>query len=207
MSVRSSVLERLRANERETKKSLIMDVFIALAEEEKSFARISLGEIANAVGISTTTIYQYFQNKDDLLVETFLRELHNIDEYITEKLESEKNPSVQSVIWGSIDYLLDHESSHQVLNYFMLQGNMTPEIMDRIAKMPLSFLDVVSDAFADAGLYKGKRFISHIFLSVVLGGLMAFKSFGYGTADEIRSHLPELTQFAIHSFFGGRNAK
>lgn len=205
MSVRSSVLEKLRANERETKKSLIMDVFIALAEEEKSFARISLGEIANAVGISTTTIYQYFQNKDDLLVETFLRELKSIDEFIAQKLEIDKNPSVRGVIWGSIDYLLEHESSHQVLNYFMLQGNMTPEIMDRIAKMPLRFLDLVSDAFAEAGLNRGKRFISHIFLSVVLGGLMAFKSFGYCTADEIRAHLPAVTQFAMHSFLGSEN--
>ena len=207
MSVRSSVLERLRANERETKKSLIMDVFVALAEEEKSFAKISLGEIANAVGISTTTIYQYFQNKDDLLVETFLRELQNIDEFITEKMLAESNPSVQAVIWGSIDYLLEHESSHQVLNYFMLQDNMTPQIMDKISRIPLRFLELVSDSFEEAGLYTGKRFISHIFLSVVLGGLMAFKSFGFSTADDIRSHLPALTQFAMHSFLGGRNAR
>ena len=85
MSVRSSVLEKLRASERETKRNLIMDVFITLAEEEKSFAKISLGEIANAVGISTTTIYQYFQNKEDLLVETFMRELQNMDDFITDK--------------------------------------------------------------------------------------------------------------------------
>lgn len=202
MTARSSVFDKLRANERESKRSLIMDVFIALAEKEKSFSRISLGEIANSVGISTTTIYQYFQNKEDLLLETFLRELHDIDSFIAGRLEKEKNVSARQIIWGCIDYLLNHESSHQVLNYFMLQGNMTPEIMSRIANIPLRFLDLVAGEFKEAGLDRSKRFISHIFLSVVLGGLMAFKSFGYCTAEEIRSQLPDLTQFAMHSFLG-----
>lgn len=204
MSVRSSVLEKLRASERETKRNLIMDVFITLAEEEKSFAKISLGEIANAVGISTTTIYQYFQNKEDLLVETFMRELQNMDDFITDKMEDENDHSIHAVIWGGIDYLLDHESGHQVLNYFMLQGNMTHEIMDRIANMPFRFLELVADSFERAGLSKGQRFISHIFLSVVLGGLMAFKSFGHSTADEIRERLPMIIQFGMHSLMGDK---
>lgn len=200
MTAKSSVFDKLRANERESKRSLIMDVFIALAEKEKSFSRISLGEIANSVGISTTTIYQYFQNKEDLLLETFLRELHDIDSFISDTLEKEKNVSARQIVWGCIDYLLNHESSHQVLNYFMLQGNMTPEIMNRIANIPLRFLDLVAGEFEEAGLDRSRRFISHIFLSVVLGGLMAFKSFGYCTAEEIRSQLPALTQFAMYSF-------
>jgi AcrR family transcriptional regulator len=202
MSVKSSVFEKLRASERATKRNLIMDIFISLAEKEKSYSRISLGEIAGAVGISTTTIYQYFQNKEDLLLETFLRELRGIDSFISASLENEDKVSVRQVIWACIDYLLTHESSHQVLNYFMLQGNMTPEIMHRIARIPMKFLDLVAEEFEETGLDSSQRFISHIFLSVVLGGLMAFKSFGYCTAEEIRSQLPVLTQFAMHSIIG-----
>ena len=63
---------------RERRKQLLREDILEAAREllsEKGYAAMSMDELASQVGISKPTLYTYFPNKDDLVVQTAVREM------------------------------------------------------------------------------------------------------------------------------------
>ena len=63
---------------RERRKQLLREEILEAARgllSEKGFATMSMDELAAQVGISKPTLYSYFPTKDDLVVETVVREM------------------------------------------------------------------------------------------------------------------------------------
>ncbi len=70
-------LSKLKEQEREARKNLIMDAAERVFAN-KPYNKVSLREIADEAGIGTSSIYTYFPNQETLFVETLVRETTNL---------------------------------------------------------------------------------------------------------------------------------
>lgn len=81
---------------------------------EKGFNETSMREIAEAAGVGTSTLYDYFKSKDEILVSYYENEIQKItnwgQEIVTQDLSvSEK---LRTIMQKHLAYLLDNKSFH-----------------------------------------------------------------------------------------------
>lgn len=70
---------------RERRKQMLREEIIEAAQEliaEKGYGAMSMDELAGHVGISKPTLYTYFTNKDELVVEAVTREMRQMLELV-----------------------------------------------------------------------------------------------------------------------------
>src|SRR5947209_19752015 len=60
---------------------------------ERGYANLNMDELAEEVGISKPTLYQYFNSKEELIAEAMIRMFEKMDEHIAEL--SDKSPIEQ----------------------------------------------------------------------------------------------------------------
>jgi AcrR family transcriptional regulator len=68
---------KLREDEREVRKALIIGAAMKLFEE-KSFHEIGMRDIAAEAGVSAASIYRYFPSRDDLFVEALIQDINSL---------------------------------------------------------------------------------------------------------------------------------
>ena len=76
MSDRSTFM-KLRQDEREVRKSLIITAAMKLFEE-RSFHDIGMRDIASEAGVSAASIYRYFPSRDDLFIEALIQDINRL---------------------------------------------------------------------------------------------------------------------------------
>ena len=103
-----STFQKLRKEERETRKSLIIDAAMDLFSQ-KDFHKIGMRDIAKRAGISAAAIYRYFPSRDDVFVEALVRHMGEV-ERLFEKKVAQGRTSLEELALGSVDYLLENES-------------------------------------------------------------------------------------------------
>ena len=74
--------------------------------QENGVQKLSMRLLADQAGISSTTIYYYFRNKDELLEQIHLRGIRNMDDYINTRIKNRSSPKNQlrQLVTGFIDW-------------------------------------------------------------------------------------------------------
>ena len=80
-----STFQKLRREERETRKSLIIDAAMDLFSQ-KDFHNIGMRDIAKRAGISAAAIYRYFPSRDDVFVEALVRHMQVVETLFEKKV-------------------------------------------------------------------------------------------------------------------------
>lgn len=86
---------------------------------EKGFAETSMREIAQAAGVGKSTLYDYFQTKDDILVTYFLDETYTISRQ-AEAINALDLPAVEKLrqlMRAHLEYLLENKDFYMALAY------------------------------------------------------------------------------------------
>ncbi|NQV16445.1 TetR/AcrR family transcriptional regulator [bacterium] len=107
----------------EIKQDAIIEATVALVNEI-GFAASSVSKIAKRAGVSPATIYIYFENKEDLLVSTYIQ----IKKSLGDALMSNFNPThpVHDALMNAGKNLFKYISDHRELFYFTEQFANSP---------------------------------------------------------------------------------
>jgi len=84
---------------------------IAIHEiNRKGYTNINMRDISKKAGITPTTIYYYYKNKDDLFLDIKKVSMDKMDEYAFSKIKSTDNPikKLESLMDSFIDWCLDN---------------------------------------------------------------------------------------------------
>jgi len=82
---------------------------------EKGFAETSMREIAQVAGVGKSTLYDYFQTKDDILVSYFLDEIEVISRQAEEINRQDHLPAAEKlrrVMRAHLEYLLENKEKY-----------------------------------------------------------------------------------------------
>jgi AcrR family transcriptional regulator len=87
---------------------------------EKGFDGLSMQKLAKAAGVSPATIYIYFKDRDDLLIQLYKRESDRFFEYIFREFDPEMDFATgMAVQWKSrARYVIDHIDNTHFMEHF-----------------------------------------------------------------------------------------
>ena len=197
-----STFQKLRKEERETRKNLIIDAAMDLFAQ-KDFHNIGMRDIAKRAGISAAAIYRYFPSRDDVFVEALVRHMKVVEDLYEEKVK-EGNTSLEELALGSVDYMLKNESVFQMMGHFMITGQIQPKALDRYNTMQRRFLDILERVNNQTEIGMNNRLVTHAIYASITGVVMAFKNYPGRSPEEIRRHIFRLVQIISSVFSTGK---
>ena len=171
-----STLKRLREEEREARRNLIIDAAIRLFAR-MPFSQVGVRDIATEAGLSPASIYRYFENRDELFVEALLREIKAIEESLVQSQDDITTLTIEKVAETFVQYLLDHDSFFQMMAHFMINGGIREKSLERFNATERKLLDLVEQAFIRMGATGNIRMITHAFFASLNGILISFHNY------------------------------
>ncbi|GAB6095385.1 TetR/AcrR family transcriptional regulator [Desulfatiferula olefinivorans] len=189
----SSILKQLREDEREARKSLILDAVLKLFER-KPFDEIGMRDIAAEAGVSPAAIYRYFPSQEELFMEAFIKDLSSIRTAFQESLNDvSRAPAsvepLEEMARAIVDHLIHNEATFQMMSYLMIKGNMPDYLLTRFQALQTAFIDKIIQVFKLSGIEDPDRTLSHAFISSVMGTLMTFRNYPGKDIDNAEEHI------------------
>lgn len=189
----SSILKQLREDEREARKSLILDAVLKLFER-KPFDEIGMRDIAAEAGVSPAAIYRYFPSQEELFMEAFIKDLSSIRAAVQESLNDvSRAPAsvepLEEMARAIVDHLIHNEATFQMMSYLMIKGNMPDYLLTRFQALQTAFIDKIIQVFKLSGIEDPDRTLSHAFISSVMGTLMTFRNYPGKDIDNAEEHI------------------
>lgn len=189
----------LKESEREARKQLIIDAAINLFAR-KSFSSISIRDIAAEAGISPALIYRYFANQDELFLEAFVHRADVICKNVEKRIKENKGISIERIAIDYIDYLLKHDSFFQMMTHFMINSELSDEVLEKFNATQRYLLNIFDEVFRNLGAENNVRILSHGFFSSLNGILITFRNYPGRSQEEIRKHMHRLAGLVARSF-------
>lgn len=193
-----STFQKLRKEERETRKNLIVNAAMELFSNN-DFHKIGMREIAKRAGISAAAIYRYFPSRDDVFVEALLRHMQ-VMEAIIEKKVAEGNTSLEELVMGSVDYLLENESVMQMMGHFMITGQIQPNALERYYAMQHHLLERFEVANNPNDIGVDRHLATQAIYASVAGVVMAFKNEPGRSPEASKRHIHSLVRIISNVF-------
>jgi AcrR family transcriptional regulator len=203
----SSILKQLREDEREARKSLILEAVLKLFEQ-KPFDEIGMRDIAAEAGVSPAAIYRYFPSQDELFMEAFIKDLSSIKTVFQETLDEASQSAaphepLEEMAKGIVDHLIHNEATFQMMSYLMIKGNMPDYLLSRFQALQSAFIDKIIEVLKIAGIHDPDRTISHAFISSVMGVLMTFRNYPGKDISNAEEHIHLLVALIAKIFKKG----
>ncbi|MEW5952844.1 MAG: TetR/AcrR family transcriptional regulator [Bacillota bacterium] len=187
-----STLMKLKENEREVRRKLIIDAAINLFAR-KPFNQVSMRDIAAEAGISAASIYRYFNDRDELFVEAFFRKGREIGASLERHLKETRQVSLEVIGIAYVDYLLDNDDFFQMMTHFMLEGGINENYLETFNNaIDHYLLNNFDDIFNKIGVTGNVRLLSHTFFAYLNGIMITFRKYPGRSEQEIRRHIHRL---------------
>ncbi|MBI5064374.1 MAG: TetR/AcrR family transcriptional regulator [Desulfatitalea sp.] len=149
------------------------ETIIATAEKlfaEKGFARSTTMEIAKAAGLAERTLYEYFENKEDILFSAIQQRFQGYQGYVKELFEvTQPIGKLRTVIYF---YFTIYLTQPAFVKTFILDGVFNPNFYQSKAYAELEGLMGVIDEILDQGKSEGSispRLSNRLFKNMFLG--------------------------------------
>lgn len=197
MSDSSSAFMKLREDEREIRKSLIMEAALKLFET-MLFHEIGMRDIAKEAGVSAATIYRYFPSRDDLFIEALIQDMNNIEKRLEQDV-ADGNTSIESLGVAVVDYLIDNEATFQMMCHFMIRGGINPRVMNKFNAVQIYFLNMYDEILKKAGVAEDAKYFTHAFFASLTGVVMTFRNFPSKDKEEKRKHMHSLALLIMNN--------
>lgn len=194
-----SKFSQLKEGEREARRDILISAALDLFTE-KPFDEIGVRDIAAAVGVSPASMYRYFSSREDLFVEAFIQQLRSIEKWLDELMENSEDFTIETFSSGLISYLLDSESTFQMMSYLMIKGEMSQDLLKKYNAVQRSLLNRIDIAIERAGIHTDNRLFSHVFYASISGILMTFRNYPGRTREEIEKHVKRLSSLLCKIF-------
>jgi AcrR family transcriptional regulator len=200
-------LAELKQQEKDARKNLILEAARELFAV-KDFRQITVREIARQAGVSVGTIYNYYENLDQLFLDIFLQCSEEIAEQIDRRAEPAA-PSLADLCRIYVDYLNTNMTFYQMMSHFMLGNDLGPEATGRLNLAMRGLMDRIEAGLGRRPSGPGKnktRLTAHALFAALNGVMISYARYPGRTDDEIREHTIRLAGI-IAAVFSGENAE
>ncbi len=202
MNQKKAVLTRMRENEREVRKNLIIDASMLLFSKTP-FDKVGMRDIAAEAGLSPASIYRYFSNRDDLFAEALWREGQTIGQEIKRLKEADVDVSIEQIASTFVNYLLEHSAFFEMMTHFMITGKIGEKALEKFNKAERKLLDVFDELFVGIGATGEVRLLSHAFFASLNGILITFRNYPGRPPEDTRKHTLRLAAIVANVFKKG----
>ena len=189
-----STFMKLRQDEREVRKQLIISAAMTLFEE-RSFHEIGMRDIAAEAGVSAASIYRYFPSRDDLFVEALIQDINTIENEL--ELRIEQGGTLDELAIAVVDYLIDNESTFQMMCHFMIRGEINERALKKFNAVQRYFLNMFDNAVTRAEGVENIRFFTHAFFASLAGVVLTFRNYPGRSKEERRAYMHRLALLII----------
>lgn len=200
-----NTLGKLRRQGREARRGIILDAAISLFAS-KQFNQVSIRDIAAEAGMSPASIYRYFDDQDQLFVETLFREASAINKNLLRRIERGEEGGLEEIAVNYVEYLLDHETFFRMMTHFMVDGGISQKALERFNEAESRLLDIFEGRFNGLGIQENPRLLAHAFFSALNGVLITFCNYPGRSPGEIRRHMTRLAALLARTFERGCRA-
>ena len=194
-------LAELKLREKDARRQLILEAARELFAV-KDFRQVTVREIARQAGVSVGTIYNYYQNLDQLFLDIFLQCSREIAAEI-DRGDRRGRASLADICRIYVDYLNTHMTFYQMMSHFMLGTGPGAEATERLNAAMRDLLDRIEAALpgrTDGG--QNSRLRAHALFSALNGVMITYARYpGRGDA-EIRKHTLRLAEIIAAAFSG-----
>lgn len=182
---KKNILQQLKEEEKQKKKNLIIDAAISIFGK-KTAEEIHLKDIAEELGISVPTIYQYFESRDDLFMGIFNQEILGIVKYIDKKMKAENENSLEAITKHLVNYFIKNQGGFKIITYFLVKDNVSIEVLKKTKKTISKFLPIIEDGFKSLEIEEDPLMLVHSLLGTIAGGMLVYKN--YPNFDKKNAH-------------------
>ena len=184
-----SSFKGLREDERELRKTIILDATINLFKE-KGFYSVGMRDIAAVAGISAATIYRYFPSRDDIIVEALIQGINDIEKQLDEILASEPI-TIEDLAIRVVDYFYDNEMVFQMMCYFLTRRSVDPDARKKFAMVSEYFLNMFNMKLKQRGILT-ETLASQAFFASISGVVLTFMHYPGLNDDEKKAYMHRL---------------
>lgn len=199
-------LQKLRQQEREVRRGLILDAAVSLFAR-RPFNQVGMRDIAAEVGISPSSLYRYFSDRDELFVEALLREAQAISQDLLPRIEQGGELGLERLARDFVHYLLDHEAFFQMMTHFMVDGGISQKVLQRFNQAERRLLDIFEGCFCHLEGEENPRLLAHAFFASLNGVLITFCNYPGRSPREIRRHMTRLAEIIARTFQRGASSR
>ena len=193
----ATTLAELKQQEKDARRNLILEAARELFAT-KDFRQVTVREIARQAGVSVGTIYNYYENLDQLFLDIFLECSQEITQLIDRRAE-ESAPALSDLCRIYVDYLNRNMTFYQMMSHFMLGNDLNPQATERLNTAMRQLMDRI-----EAGLGRAaggeKRLIAHALFAALNGVMISYARYPGRTDTEIREHTLRLTGIIAEAF-------
>ena len=128
-------LLKLKEYEREKRREIIL-----LAAQElfskKGISGINMRDIAREAGVSVGFIYRYFSGQTDIFLELLEAGAIEIQKQTSAIINSQESDPLVALARAYVSYLHDNRMFYQMMIFFMLEGELSDEALNRLNSAP-----------------------------------------------------------------------
>lgn len=132
--------------------------------------------VASTAGVSKGLVYNYFENKEELLIESFMEAFEHLEQAFGEQAVPESpQKTVQLFIDGLFDYFTEHVGFWRLQASIMMQPSVPQRLRTAMMDKLRSYITLFEQLFAASGIpdAKGEAWI----LAASLDGTMLYYMF------------------------------
>ncbi len=155
----------------------------------KPFHKVSIRDIAQEAGISHALIYRYFPDQQSIFVEAFIRGAEEIGGVIERLIDESETPDIAKIGDAFLSYCIDNDQYLRMLTHFMLDGELSPEKVEKINAAERRFFDQFDRLFRKLKKPEPVRPLSHAFFAALNGVLITFRNYPGRTPEEVKQHM------------------
>jgi AcrR family transcriptional regulator len=202
--------QKLRENERETRKNLILDAALNVFEK-KTFYKTSMSDIAKELGVSTATLYSYFPSQEELFLEAFIRDLSYIDQILKESFDNSSNKedsstAIDMLANAMVSHLLNSEATFQLISLLMTERDMPEHLKEKFYMMKQELNERMLNVLKLSGIKDPDIRTSRAFFASVIGAIMLFKNFPEKDMKDSKENIIDLVKYIVTLFKAGVQA-
>jgi len=202
--------QKLRENERETRKNLILDAALNVFEK-KTFYKTSMSDIAKELGVSTATLYSYFPSQEELFLEAFIRDLSYIDQILKESFDNSSNKedsstAIDTLANAMVSHLLNSEATFQLISLLMTERDMPEHLKEKFYMMKQELNERMLNVLKLSGIKDPDIKTSRAFFASVIGAIMLFKNFPEKEMKDTEENIIDLVSYIVTLFKAGVQA-
>lgn len=172
---------------------------------EDGYRNISLRKIARKIGVSATSIYLHFENKDDLIHTLMEQAIDRLNDRLEEKANTDKNPiqKLKDLAHVYIDFALKSPSEYQIIFLFSSdEMSRYPVEKFRKARRGYELVTAVLEEGVEEGLLEEEkpRLAAYTFWAQLHGVMSVVLSKRLDTRIDQQEFIEEAVAHIIHGY-------
>ncbi|MBI9077457.1 MAG: TetR/AcrR family transcriptional regulator [Desulfatibacillum sp.] len=187
----------LKEDERKARQRVIVDA----AERvfgKKPFEQVSMREVAREAGIAVSSIYRYFPDQQSLFVEAFVLGTREIINRVDQRIAAGRISNLSDFVLIYIDFLIEHDHHFRMMTHFMLDGQLSGPLLEKLNEAARSILEQFDKIIAGDSKPEQTRLHSHALFAALNGILISFRNYPGRKPEEVRRHMEKLAGLAAH---------